>query len=149
MRWTGDKPLPGGGFGRFSLKAKTNVVGGNLALSSVNLDLDGNVAEGVLSYAPTGRRTWQGTLAVDSLDLTPYVSTARLMTANNRDWNRMPIMLDGLVGLRSRPAPVGRPCRDRQRQARAHRGRGQSARRPPGRHHRREPGLQRRDHRQR
>ena len=99
MRWAGDKPLPGGGFGRFSLKAKTNVVGGNLALSSVNLDLDGNVAEGVLSYASTGRRTWQGTLAVDRLDLTPYISTARLMTANNRDWDRVPFMLDGLVGF--------------------------------------------------
>lgn len=99
MRWAGGTPMPGGGFGRFSLKAKTNVVGGNLALSSVNLDLDGNAAEGVLSYASTGRRTWQGTLAVDSLDLTPYVSTAQLRTGNDRDWDRMPIMLEGLSGF--------------------------------------------------
>jgi AsmA protein len=99
MRWIGDKPLPGGGFGRFSLKAKTNVVGGNIALSGVNLDLDGNAAEGVLSYASTGRRTWQGTLAVDRLDLTPYVSTARLVSNTNSDWDRMPIILDGLTGF--------------------------------------------------
>lgn len=99
MRWTGEQPLPGGGFGRFILKAKTNVVGGTIALSSVNLSLDGNLAEGVLSYASTGRRTWQGTLAVDALDLTPYVSTARLVTANSRDWDRVPIMLEGLTGF--------------------------------------------------
>ena len=99
MRWTGNMPPPGGGFGRFTLKAKTNLVGSNLALSGVNLELDGNVAEGVLSYASTGRRTWQGTLAVDALDLTPYVSTVRLVTSNNRDWDRMPIALDGLSGF--------------------------------------------------
>lgn len=99
MRWAGDKPLPGGGFGPFSLTAKANVVGGNLALSSVNLELDGNAAEGVLSYASAGRRTWQGTLAADSLDLTPYVSTARLRSGDHRDWDRMPIVLDGLSGF--------------------------------------------------
>ncbi len=99
MRWTGEKPLPGGGFGPFTLKARTNVVGSNIALSGVSLELDGNLAEGVLSYASTGRRTWQGTLAVDVLDLTPYVSTARLVTANTRDWDRMPIRLEGLAGF--------------------------------------------------
>lgn len=99
MLWTGNKPLPGGGFGRFTLRAKTNIVGSNVALSAVNLDLDGNVAEGVLSYSATGRRTWQGTLAVDALDLTPYVANARLITSNSRDWDRMPIVLDGLTGF--------------------------------------------------
>jgi AsmA protein len=99
MEWTGNRPPPGGGFGRFNLKAKTNVNSTNIALSGVNLELDGNFAEGVLSYASTGRRTWQGTLAVDALDLTPYVSTARLVAANSRDWDRMPIVLDGLAGF--------------------------------------------------
>jgi AsmA protein len=99
MQWTGNKPPPGGGFGRFTLKAKTNIVGSNVALSAVNLSLDGNVAEGVLSYAAMGRRTWQGTLAVDALDLTEYVSTVRLIANNSRDWDRMPILLDGLTGF--------------------------------------------------
>lgn len=99
MLWTGHKPMPGGGFGRFTLRAKTNMVGSNIALSAVNLDLDGNIAEGVLSYSATGRRTWQGTLAVDALDLTPYVSSARLVTSSTRDWDRMPIVLDGLAGF--------------------------------------------------
>ena len=38
---------PSGGFGRFALKAQTNVAGGNIALSGVNVELDGNAGEGV------------------------------------------------------------------------------------------------------
>ncbi len=86
--WLGKKPLPGGGFERLSLKAQTNVVGGTIALSQVNLELDGNVAEGVLTFAADGRQTLQGTLAVDHLDLTPYLSTVRLLTAAEREWSR-------------------------------------------------------------
>jgi AsmA protein len=99
LRWAGLKPLTGGGFGRFALKAKTNVSGGTIALSTVNVELDGNTAEGVLTYATDGRQTLQGTLAGEELDLTPYVSTVRLLTSNERDWNRVPILLDGLTGF--------------------------------------------------
>src|SRR5204863_2560354 len=60
VRWTGDTPLPGGGFARFALKAHANTVGGALSLSGVNLDLGGNVEEGVLTYVANGRATWQG-----------------------------------------------------------------------------------------
>jgi len=95
--WLGKKPLPGGGFERLSLKAQTNVVGGTIALSQVNLELDGNVAEGVLTFAADGRQTLQGTLAVDHLDLTPYVSTVRLLTAVEREWNRSRLDVDGLA----------------------------------------------------
>lgn len=95
LRWTGQKPLPGGGLTHFSLKAKTDLVGSSIALSSVNVELDGNTAEGVLTYAADGRRTLQGTLAADNLDVTPYLSTIRFMAANARDWDRMPIKLDG------------------------------------------------------
>ncbi len=70
------------------------MVGGNIALSNLNIELDGNVAEGVLTYATGGRRTLQGTLAVDTLDLTPYASAMRLLAADARAWNRMPIALD-------------------------------------------------------
>lgn len=95
--WLGKKPLPGGGFERFSLKAQTNMVGGTIALSQVNLELDGNVAEGVLTFAADGRQILQGTLAVDHLDLTPYVSTVRLLTAAEREWSRARLDLDGLA----------------------------------------------------
>ena len=63
LRWAGQKPLPGGGFGRFALKAKTSVAGGTIAPSGVNIELDGNSAEGVHTFAPDGRKTLQGTLA--------------------------------------------------------------------------------------
>ena len=99
LRWAGLRPLTGGGFGRFALKAKTNVSGGTFAFSTVNVELDGNAAEGVLTFATDGRQTLQGTLAADELDLTPYVSATRLLTSNERDWNRVPIALDGLSGF--------------------------------------------------
>ena len=99
LRWAGLKQLSGGGFGRFALKAKTNVSGGTIALSTVNVELDGNVAEGVLAFATDGRQTLQGTLAADELDLTPYISTVRLLTNNDRDWNRVPLVTDSLTGV--------------------------------------------------
>ena len=99
MRWFGLKPVTGGGFGRFALKAKTNIASGTIALSSVNAELDGNSAEGVMTFATDGRQTLQGTLAADELNLTPYISAFRLLTANERDWSGMPIVLDGLNGV--------------------------------------------------
>ena len=50
VAWAGQKPLPVGGFERFSIKAQTNVVGGTIALTGANLELDGNPAEGVLTF---------------------------------------------------------------------------------------------------
>jgi len=97
--WAGQKPLPGGGFGRFTIKAQASVVGGTIGLSGVNVELDGNTAEGVLTFATDGRQTLQGTLAADKLDLTPYVSTVRLLTTNQREWNNATIALDGLNGM--------------------------------------------------
>jgi AsmA protein len=97
--WAGQNPLPGGGFGRFAIKAQTNVVGGTIGLSNVNVELDGSSAEGVLTFATDGRQTLQGTLAADTLDLSPYVSTVRLLTSNQRAWSSTRITPDGLAGI--------------------------------------------------
>ena len=97
--WVGQKPPPGGGFGRFAIKARTNVVAGTISLSSVNVELDGNAAEGVLTFAADGRQTLQGTLAADTLDLTSYVSTVRLLTTNERSWSSGRITLEGLASV--------------------------------------------------
>jgi AsmA protein len=99
LRWAGYQPMTGGGFGRFALKAKTSVTSGAIALSAVNVELDGNVAEGVLTFSTDGRRTVQGTLAADELNLTPYISTVRLLTANERDWNEGPLSIENLNGI--------------------------------------------------
>jgi len=91
--------LPGAGFGRFALKAQTNIVGATIGLEGVNIELDGNSAEGVLTFATDGRQTLQGTLAAEGLDLSPYLSTLRLVTGGERDWNRVPLALDWLSAL--------------------------------------------------
>lgn len=97
LRWAGQHTPPGGGFGRFALKAQTNVVGGTISLSGVNIELDGNTGEGVLTF--DGRQSLQGTLATEGLDLTPYVSAVRLLAAGERGWDSKPIALDGLDGF--------------------------------------------------
>ena len=87
--------MPFGGFGRFALRAQSDIGGGVASLSNVNVELDGNSAEGALTLSTDGHRLVQGTLAADALDLTPYVSGVRLLARNERNWNRLPIALDG------------------------------------------------------
>jgi len=96
LQWTGQTPPGGGGFGRFALKARANVVGGSIALTNVNVELDGNVAEGVMTYSNNGRQTLQATLAADALDFTPYISTFRVIAGGARDWNRQLFDLNAL-----------------------------------------------------
>ncbi len=98
LRWTGQAPPGAGGFGRFALKARANVVGPSIALTNVNVELDGNVAEGVMTYANNGGRlSLQATLAADTLDFTPYISTFRLLAGGGaRDWNRQLFDMDSL-----------------------------------------------------
>src|SRR5580693_1525919 len=88
LRWAGQAPPGSGGFGRFALRARANVVGASVALTNVNVELDGNVAEGVMTYANNGRQSLQATLAADALDFTPYISTFRLLASGAHDWNR-------------------------------------------------------------
>jgi AsmA protein len=99
MRWTGKTKVPFGGFGRFALRAQSTIGGGVISLADVNVELDGNTAEGVLTLTAGDRRMVQGTLAADALDLTPYVSGMRLLAANERKWDQLPITLDGLTDL--------------------------------------------------
>jgi AsmA protein len=96
LQWIGGAPPGSGGFGRFALKARANMVGPSLALTNVNVELDGNVAEGVMTYANNGRQTLQATLAAGNLDFTPYISTFRLLASGARDWNRQSFDLNAL-----------------------------------------------------
>jgi AsmA protein len=97
VNWAAAIPSPAGGFGRFALKARTDLVGGNLSLSALNIELDGNKGEGALSLLGDGRGTLQGTLDLETLDLTPYLSTLRLVADN--DWERRPLALDDLSSI--------------------------------------------------
>src|SRR3954469_5481147 len=96
LRWMGQQVPGSGGFGRFALKARANVVGGSVALTNVNVELDGNAAEGVMTVANNGRQTLQATLAAGNLDFTPYISTVRLLASGARDWNRQLFDLNAL-----------------------------------------------------
>jgi AsmA protein len=97
LQWMGQSNPPGAsGFGRFALKARANVVGASVALTNVNVELDGNVAEGVMTYANNSRQTVQATLAADALDFTPYISTIRLLASGAHDWNRQMFDLNAL-----------------------------------------------------
>ena len=97
LRWSSQWTMPPGGFGRFALKAQTTISGRAVALSALNIELDGNVGEGVLTLGGEGRQVLQGTLATDAIDLTPYVSAFRPFT--NNEWSRQPITLNGLTGV--------------------------------------------------
>lgn len=99
LSWAGNSRVPFGGFGRFALRAQSDIANGAVSLTNVNVELDGNRAEGVLTLATDDHRGIQGTLASGSIDLTPYVIGARLMPANVRAWDRLPIALDGLSDL--------------------------------------------------
>jgi len=97
LHWSGHD-LPGsGGFGRFALKAKANMVGNLVALSNVNMEIDGNATEGVLTYASAPRQSLQATLAADALDITPYIDTVRVLASGARDWSRQPFDLKSLA----------------------------------------------------
>jgi AsmA protein len=96
LRWAGHELPNGAGFGRFSLKARAEATETSIAVTNVNVELDGNVAEGVMTYGSDGRQTLQGTLAAETLDVTPYISTVRMMAGGSRDWNRQPFDLRGL-----------------------------------------------------
>jgi AsmA protein len=99
LRWIGNDKLPFGGFGRFSLRAQSDIGGRVASLSNVNVELDGNSAEGALTISAEPKRLVQGTLAAEALDLTPYVSGIRLLARNERNWNQLPISLDGFNDL--------------------------------------------------
>jgi len=99
MAWSGQREPPGGGFGHFALKAQTNIVGGTMALTGVNVELDGNVAEGVLTLSTDQRQVLQGTLAADKIDLTPYLASMKLLSGNRRAWDAEPIDMSGLTGF--------------------------------------------------
>jgi AsmA protein len=96
LRWANRPPLAGSGMGQFALKAHTSFTGGTATMSAVNIELDGNVAEGVMAVATEPRVTLKGTLAAEQLDLTPYVSTFEVLRSNDREWSRGPIAIDNL-----------------------------------------------------
>ena len=99
VNWASHKTLPGTGFERFSMKAQTSVLGHTVALSNVNIDLDGNAAEGVLTLTGSKRMLLQGTLAANEINLTPYIGGVVLRDGDQRGWSRAPLSFDGFDSI--------------------------------------------------
>jgi len=97
LHWIGHDVPGENGFGRFALKARASLVGPTVALTNVNMEIDGNVTEGVLTYSNDTRQTLQATLASETLDISPYISTIRLLASGARDWNRQTFDLRSLA----------------------------------------------------
>jgi len=99
LEWAGVEAPTEQGFGPFALNAQVHASDQGASLSGVRLQLDGNVGEGGFNLRMEGGRAIvQGTLAGESVDLTPYgeiifFDPDRLM------WNEDIIDLDRLSGL--------------------------------------------------
>jgi AsmA protein len=99
LRWIGKSPPVEGGFNRFTLNAQVSMVGGAASLTGANIELDGNVAEGVVSYTAGERNSLKGTLAAEAIDLTPYAATFHFLANNAREWNHAQMPLDDIAAL--------------------------------------------------
>lgn len=98
-RWVFRRELPTGGFGPFALKAQAHLAGDTLSLSTVNLELDGNVAEGGLSLVAGAQPLLKGTIAANHLMLTPYFEAFHGGRGAEREWSRTPMSLEGLQDI--------------------------------------------------
>ena len=119
----GRAAAPGGGFGRFALQgADQRGRRFDRGFRASIFELDGNSGEGVLALTTDGRKTLQGTLATELLDLNPYVSTVRLMASGDRRARSRQSRSPSRGSIGSISIFACRPARHRQQcQARPHR----------------------------
>lgn len=93
LEWLGYEAPTEKGFGPFALNAGVLYSGQAATLSQVRLELDGNVGEGGFNLRfDRDRGQIQGSLAANSLDLTPYGQIS-LASADGRSWSEDPIDL--------------------------------------------------------
>ncbi len=101
VNWLGGSLETGSTFGAFRLEGDMNLVGSSLDLTDVQLSLDGNDAEGVLTFELNGfglgdaieaRPALQGTLDIQRLDLSPYLDILQPTTTVEApgDWRYLP-----------------------------------------------------------
>lgn len=85
------------GFGRFSIKSALTLTPIALTFSNLSLELDGNRADGGLTWKRDGNRSiLQGTLASEATDLSIYQNPIRLTSGTGSEWDRMPIGISTL-----------------------------------------------------
>lgn len=98
LRWLGLDVPEGGGLAAFQLQSPLTVDAAGLSLNDVQLALDGNEAEGSLTVQLSGPRPKiSGTLAADTIDLSPYSDEVQLAGGMPRQWRSDRINIKGLV----------------------------------------------------
>ncbi|MCC2111476.1 MAG: AsmA family protein [Hyphomicrobiales bacterium] len=101
ITFLGTDIAPGSTLGPMSVKGTANAFGGTISLADATVELDGNIAEGVLTLALAGERpAVQGTLALDRLDLSAYTDTLlKTIAATEPSWHRYVITEDVLKSV--------------------------------------------------
>ncbi len=94
VEWMGAPIETGAMLGAGSVAGKINWLGPSVSISDATIELDGNVAEGAISATINdGLSSLQGTVAFDSLDLSPYLEAARASIAASGPWTSTPLKL--------------------------------------------------------
>jgi AsmA protein len=100
LAWGGIEPPTKGGFGPLSLKAEATFTPAGLVLSGLNVELDGNRAQGGLTLTRDRERPLvQGTLASEAADFSRYAGGFSIKGADGRDWNEAPLDVKALDGF--------------------------------------------------
>lgn len=98
VRWLGLRLGEGKSIGEFKLQSPAVIDAKSIALSAVQLELDGNQADGALNVRFDGPRPKiSGTLAADTLDISSYSSEWALVDSSPGRWRREPIDLASLA----------------------------------------------------
>ena len=103
--WMGAPMEAGSTLGAGSIAGKMNWVGPSISFANATMELDGNAAEGAITVSlADGRPGLQGTIAMQKLDLTPYLEAFRAELVGGGLWPispiRMPFADAGDVDLR-------------------------------------------------
>jgi len=94
IEWMGAPIDTGAILGAGSVAGKINWLGPSVSISDATIELDGNVAEGAISATiSNGLSSLQGTVAFDSLDLSPYIEAARARITASGPWMSAPLQL--------------------------------------------------------
>ncbi|MCB1489622.1 MAG: AsmA family protein [Bauldia sp.] len=104
VEWMGRPGGTGATFGAGAIDGKVNWLGSSVAISDATFELDGNAAEGALTAnVGDGPFAVSGTLAFESLDLSPYIEAAYAASTKSGPWQSAPASLpldNGDVDLR-------------------------------------------------
>lgn len=94
IEWTGTPMGPGAILGAASIDGAARWAGRAISFETATVELDGNRAEGALSFVLTDTRpAVEGTIASERLDLTPYVEAARGSATAEGSWVIAPVGL--------------------------------------------------------